>query len=104
MKVQGPLFSLEAHGTIGDLLTFSKRRTGQQVRYQRKQKDAQSVDQVSHRAKFVSSSFACRFFNFGVAFYGSSIFGLSDEIYSGEAEGKTLSEYNLCVADNIPNF
>lgn len=38
-KVVGPCMSTEAHGSISAGLTFSKKKTGQQVRYQRKQAD-----------------------------------------------------------------
>jgi len=37
-KLNGPLFSLNASGSIGDELTYSKRKSGNQVRFQRKQK------------------------------------------------------------------
>jgi hypothetical protein len=36
-KVVGPLMSQIAHGTIGERLTFSKKKTGQQVRFQKAQ-------------------------------------------------------------------
>lgn len=36
-KLHGPLFSLKASGSIGPVLTYSERKTGSQVRYQRKQ-------------------------------------------------------------------
>jgi len=37
-KVRGPLLSQKASGSVGPCLTFSQRNSGQQVRYQRKQK------------------------------------------------------------------
>ena len=37
-KLTGPLFSLDAHGSIDNALTFSKRKSGAQVRFQKKQK------------------------------------------------------------------
>ena len=51
-KSTGPLFSLEARGSVGECLTFSKRKSGQQVRFQRKQKDVITVDRTFQRAKF----------------------------------------------------
>jgi hypothetical protein len=38
VKIKGPLFSESASGTVADCMTFSKRKSGQQVRFQRKQK------------------------------------------------------------------
>jgi len=38
MRAANPLFSQEAHGTLGDVLTFSKKKVGQLARYQRRQK------------------------------------------------------------------
>jgi len=51
-KLKGPLFSLEAVGTFGDILTFSKRKSGQQVRYQQKQSDANTEAQNTIRDYF----------------------------------------------------
>lgn len=48
-KTKGPLFSLEAHGTIGKEITFSQRKSGSQVRYQKKQKDYESADRQTQR-------------------------------------------------------
>jgi len=38
VKLIAPLHSLDAHGTIGDALTFSSRKSGAQCRFQKKQK------------------------------------------------------------------
>jgi hypothetical protein len=51
-KIEGPLMSIEAHGTIGSRLTFSSRKTGQQVRFQNRQVDAQSSAQLEQRYLF----------------------------------------------------
>jgi len=52
MKIKAPLYSVEACGTLGDVLTFSMRKSGPQVRYQRKQKDANTTAQNSIRDYF----------------------------------------------------
>jgi peptidoglycan/xylan/chitin deacetylase (PgdA/CDA1 family) len=52
MKVKGALYSFEACGTLGDVLVFSKRKTGQQVRYQRPPVDAKSDEQLTVRESF----------------------------------------------------
>ena len=55
-KVTAPLFSLAAHGTVGDAVTYSKRRTHNHVRYQKKQKDNPSYSQNMQRIKFGAAS------------------------------------------------
>jgi hypothetical protein len=52
-KCKGPLFSEEARGSLGDELTFSKRSSGQQVRFQRKQKEIlPSWEQANNRSLY----------------------------------------------------
>lgn len=51
-KVSSPLHSIEAQGTIGENLTFSVRKSGQQVRFQRKQKDIITAKRSSQRADY----------------------------------------------------
>lgn len=51
-KLKGPLFSLDAHGTLGGVLTFSKRKIVKQVRFQRKQKDRVTASRTTQRGYF----------------------------------------------------
>jgi hypothetical protein len=51
-KLTGPLLSLSASGTIGNVLTFSKRSSGNQTRYQRRNIDRETTAQLSQRAMF----------------------------------------------------
>jgi hypothetical protein len=51
-KVDSPLFSVAAHGTIAGALTFSKRRTSNQVRYQKSQTDKITTARSLQRIKF----------------------------------------------------
>jgi len=104
MKIIGPLFSQKARGTFRDFLTFSYRKTGQQARYQKKQKDSQSPDQLAQREKFSKTSLACRFFNYGVAINGAAFFGLDSDFYNDKIKNKDLTKYNFCISDNIKNI
>lgn len=56
-KVKGPLLSESASGSIGPRLTFSKRASGSQVRYQKAQTDyenaARKVIRDNYRAALV---------------------------------------------------
>jgi len=54
-KLNGPLFSLSASGSIDKELTYSARRAVRQVRFQKKQKDVASTDRVIHRGRFVEA-------------------------------------------------
>jgi hypothetical protein len=47
-----PLLSADAKGSIYTHLTFSVRKSGQQVRYQRKQKDVITAPRTAQREKF----------------------------------------------------
>ena len=51
-KLTGPLLSESAHGTVGGVLTFSKRTSGNQVRYQRAQMDYENEPRAEQRARF----------------------------------------------------
>lgn len=55
-KTKGPLFSVTARGSFGPRLTFSQRTSGQQVRYQRAQKDRNSNAQQIQREYFSAAS------------------------------------------------
>ena len=50
--LQGPLFSNDAHGTLGGVLTFSKRKLVKQVRFQRKQRDKITASRTTQRNYF----------------------------------------------------
>ncbi len=52
VKVKGPLLSMEAVGSIGPRLTFSKRQSGQQVRYQKAQSDVITSGRDTQRGYF----------------------------------------------------
>jgi hypothetical protein len=100
-KITGPLFSEKASGTVQTVLTFSNKRTGQQVRYQKKQKDFESVPQLDQRNKFQLASLSCRLMDYGVAIAGVSSFGVDDIFYTEKAKNKNVTGYNLCISDYL---
>ena len=51
-KLEGPLLSLNAHGTLGGILTYSNRKIVKQVRFQRKQKDFENENRQPVRNAF----------------------------------------------------
>lgn len=55
-KLTKPLMSSAAHGSVGPALTFSKRISGNQVRYQKKPKDVITAAVAEHRAKYAAGA------------------------------------------------
>lgn len=51
-KTTGPAMSIEARGSIGEGLTFSERKTGSQVRFQRKQKSPNTTLRAPVRLRY----------------------------------------------------
>lgn len=84
MKVNGPCFSLKASGSIGPRLTFSQRKTGQQARFQRPNKDANSVDQNEQREIYKAAVTAWR----GLSAAGK-------KVWNDQAIGRCLTGWNL---------
>lgn len=91
--------SMEAEGTVGDVLTFSRRASGQICRYQRKQTNAGNEAQVDQRENFLIASVACRGMEYGNRQYGACVYGGNVEDYNARAEGKEMSGYNLCIKE-----
>lgn len=54
-KIKSPLFSESASGTVADCMTFSRRKSGQQVRFQRKQKDIITTPRTNNRLKYTDA-------------------------------------------------
>jgi len=51
-KINGPLMSESASGLIGERLVFSVRKSGQQARFQRAQKDRITQKRTDERTKY----------------------------------------------------
>jgi len=52
VKIKGPLFSLEARGSVARVLTFSRRSSGQQARFQSFPTDFESTGRKTQRDAF----------------------------------------------------
>jgi len=100
-RVSSPLFSKSASGSVSDVLTFSKRNSGQQVRFQKKQKDVSTVERVEQRGKFFNASLACRFMLYGEAYLGISFFGVTKDFFTDEATDIPMTGYNLCISQHL---
>jgi len=85
-KSKGPLFSENASGSVTPVLTFSLRNSGQQVRYQRKQKDKITAGRIPVRANYAVAVSAWNF--------------MSDDeksAWDSSASGLHMTGYNLFV-------
>lgn len=91
-KVRGPLLSQTASGSIAGLMTFSQRKTGQQVRFQRKQRDYVSAGRATQRAKYQA-----------VVQAWNALSPTEKSAYDVLADGKHMSGYNMYVKLNIAN-
>lgn len=54
-KLSGPLFSLQASGSVGPRLTFSQRKSGPQVRLQKAQLDVTTAGRTIERDFFIEA-------------------------------------------------
>lgn len=98
-KVTGPLLSETAHGTIAGTLTFSLRKTGQQVRFQRKQKDKITPLRTLQRDRFILALEAWRFWDYGLLQFGFSLFGGKDVAVSSLPRSKRAPQVARFVSD-----
>ena len=103
MKVIAPLMSKSASGSVLDVLTFSKKKTGQMCRFQRKQKSPGNAKQAPQRADFKIAICACNYLDYGVCFFGVAIFGNQLSLYTAEANRKKITEQNQCVSEFLNN-
>lgn len=91
-KVTGPLMSMTARGTIGERLTFSVRKTGQQVRFQRSNIDANTFDQKTNRVVYQDA----------VAEW--NLLSVEEKnIWKAQAVGLGMTGFNIFVKDYYMN-
>lgn len=89
-NVKLPLLSASAQGSIGKYLTFSERKTRHKARYQRRQKDVKTDNQLTRRLMVQQ----------GVKNWQ----GFSDaekDVYNNRAKGLHMSGYNLYLSEYL---
>lgn len=89
-KLTGPLFSNTASGSFGPRLTFSQRRSGQQVRFQRAQKDVITAGRTAQRALYILAVDAW-----------DTLDDVIKNIFKSLAVGENFTGYNLFVKLHI---
>jgi hypothetical protein len=92
-KLKGPLLSLSASGTIADLLTFSERKSGSQVRFQKKQEDVITSGRTAQRQKFTTARDSWDIIELGIAECGFILCG-----------GKVVNLMMLAKDKRAPQF
>jgi hypothetical protein len=103
MKVTQPLLSETASGSVGPFLTFSRRKSGQQCRYQKRQTNAASAGQAVQRAAFSKAQCACDLMEFGVLLFGVALFGNELALYRDAVQVKNITEKNQCISEYLLN-
>lgn len=103
MKVSAPLLSESASGSVGPFLTFSKRKSGQQVRFQTRQHYPATADQATQRAAFAKARCACDALLIGELFLGVALLGNELSLYTTSANKNQITEQNQCVSEYLLN-
>ena len=60
-----------------------------------------SAGQLAQRARFENASFACRFFDYGEAYFGVALYGHENADYVLRVKDKSLTGYNLCIKEYL---
>lgn len=98
MKLTAPLFSVSASGSIRDTLTFSKRKTCNQVRFQRKQKDVITAPRTAQRLKFIDGVYFWNHREYGDFEYGWGFYGIDPDGFELLAAPLHMTGYNLFLS------
>lgn len=99
MKVTAPLMSFTAHGTICKNLTFSLRKSGQQVRWQKKQKDVETPSRLAQRSEFLKCLTSWGMYDFGIQQFGFFLCGGKDIQISKLPKEKRAPKFACYVRD-----
>ena len=92
-KIKGPLLSQRASGTIAERLVFSLRSSGQQARFQNKQKDVITDLRTTQRAYYLAAVSAWNLLN-----------SSEKQEWREQAVSKHYTGYNLFVKIYINNL
>ena len=92
-KIRGPLLSQEARGKIAERLVFSLRSSGQQARFQNKQKDVITEFRTVQRAYYLAAVSAWNLLN-----------SSEKQEWRERAFSKHYTGYNLFVKIYINNL
>jgi len=92
VKIRGPLHSVSASGSVAGNLTFSQRKSGQQARWQKKQKDYVNPARANVRSLYSNAVSAW-----------NSLTKEAKNVWKQASQGKQMTGYNFFVQDYITN-
>lgn len=101
VKLSAPLHSLKAQGTVGTNLTFSERKSGSQVRWQKKQKDKITSARTIQRARFSLCLDSWGLYDFGVQNFGFFMLGGREVDIDSFPIGRRAPQFAMYVKDFI---
>lgn len=99
MKIFGPLHSNSASGTFGGLLTFSERKSGSQVRFQKKQNDVITSARIAQRSKFLIAKEMWYLQDYGIIQFGFNMAGGCKISISSLPRQKRAPQFARWVSD-----
>jgi len=97
MKIKGPLFSQSVSGTIAQAFTFSNRKSGQQVRFQRKQKDVSTALRIAQRANFLNAVDRWNVKDYGISIAGFSFYGVDPTGFERKGTKEKMTGFNFFI-------
>ena len=100
-KLTAPLLSQTAQGTIGTNLTFSERKSGSQVRWQKKQKDKITPARTIQRARFSKVLTSWGLYDFGIQNFGFFMLGGREVAISSFPINERAPQFAMYVRDFI---
>lgn len=103
MKITGALHSDSASGTFGKLLTFSERKSGSQVRFQRKQKDKITPARTAQRNKFLVAKEMWKLNDFGKIEFGFNLAG-GQKVHIADLPKETRAPQFARFVSDVLNF
>jgi len=97
MKIKSPLFSQSVSGTIADAITFSNRKSGPQVRFQRKQKDVLTAPRTTQRADFLNAVDRWNAKDYGISVAGFSFYGVDPVGFERKGTKEKMTGFNFFI-------
>lgn len=101
VKVVAPIHSVSASGVLVDFLTFSNRKKYNLCRWQKKQKDSNTIKQNVQRSQFLLARDIASARDFGNTIFGFSLFGLDPSGLKTKSSHLNISWYNYLIQQII---
>lgn len=103
-KLHSPLFSATASGRVANLLTYSMRKSGSQVRIQKKQIDRITAPRLQQRLRFLTAGDSWHTLDYGANEYGSVLLGGRNVDIISLPQDKRAPQFARYVGDYLITF